>query len=187
MKYEACELLATHLRGDMGINVLRLSVPLQPLDPPLEEVTVRSEFDLAGWMPGRPIPALAYGNGPLCLVRGGEEASNYSAAGNPEIADDATMLSLAAYLFFPRREIRQLPEENRMLSALLRVLRRSIGHFMEDVPITDRNLRDVQLTALLGPIRLVPMVTAVSELDVLAGAVFFDCKVNDRWAEGITT
>lgn len=186
MRYEACELLAEHLKGEYGINALRLSVPLQANDPPLEAVTIRSEFEVSGWIPGRPLPESLYREGPLCLVRGGEEASAFSAAGNPEIVDDPSHLSLAAYLLWPRREARMLTFENRMLSGLLRAMRRSVSLFFEKVPIEERNLRDVQITALLGMIRLVPMTTAISDVDVIAGAVFFDCKVIDRWAENIT-
>lgn len=185
MNYEACEMVTAHLKGPMGVNALRQSVPLHVNDPPIEPVTIRSEFEVS-WLPGEPLPESAYDDGPLVLVRRGDDLGEYSAPGNPELLDNASRVGIAIPVFFPRRALRDPHLENRCMSALLRVVRRSIGMFWEDVPIADRNLRDVQLTCLLGEIRLVPTILAVSKVDVLAGAVLFDCKANDRWAEGIT-
>lgn len=186
MIYEVVTLVTRHLQdGAMGVNALRASVPLDPLDPPIETVTVRSEFELE-YLAGEEIPASAYEEGPLVLVRRGDDAGEFSAPGNPEILGAPSRVGVAILVFFPRRQQRALHQENRCLSALLRVVRRSVGLFFEDVPIADRNLRDVQITDVLAPPRMVPTMTYVSERDLLAGAVLCDLRVLDRWADGIT-
>ncbi len=181
---ECCELLTEHLKGPMGINVLRASVPLAANDPPLEHVTVKSEFEVS-WLPGTPLPATAYEDGPLFLVRRGDDLGEFSAPGYPELLADPSRVGLAVMAFFPRRELRLPHLENRALSALLRVGRRSIGMYFEDVPIAERNLRGVQLSRLLAPVRLQPTLVRISETDVLAGALLLDAQALDRWAEGI--
>lgn len=187
MIYEVVTMLAQHLQdGTFGVNALRLTVPLGATDPPIEPVTVRSEFELP-YVAGEEIPASAYESGPLVLVRRGDDAGEFSAPGNPEIAGLPNRVGVAVLILFPRRALRELHEENRAMSGLLRVVRRSVGHFFEDVPITARNLRDVQISDVLGPPRLVPAMTYLSEQDLLAGAVLMDLRVLDRWADGITS
>lgn len=185
MIYEACELLTTHLQGAMGVNALRPSVPLNPLDPPIEPVTVRHEFEVP-YLPGGQLPRSAYEDGPLVLVRRADDVGEFSAPGYPEILADPSRIGLAIPVFFPRRELRDPHLESRCLSALLRIVRRSIGMFFEDVPLAERHLRGVQLTALLGGIRVQPTLLAIGEADLLAGAVLLDIKATDRWAEGIS-
>lgn len=184
MIYEACTIVAEHLKGAMGVNMLAASVPVDPLDPPLEQVTVESEFEIS-WLPGTPLPATAYADGPLVLVRRADDLGEFSAPGYPEVLSDHTRLGLAVMVFFPRRELRKPHLENRCLSALLRATRRSLGMLFEDVALGDRALRHVQLSSLLTPIRLQPTLFRISETDVLAGALHLDIKAIDRWAEGI--
>lgn len=186
MNYEACELIAKHLQdGAMGVDALRLSVPMDALDAPIEAITVKHEFEVA-YLPGGRLPEGIYDAGPLVLVRSADDAGEFSAPGSPEVLSDPTRCGIAIAVFFPRRQARDLHTENRCASALLRVVRRSIGMFFEDVDITERNLRGVQLTALLDPIRIVRQVALIGETDLLAGAVLLNMKVIDRWAEGIT-
>lgn len=188
MIYEVCEIITRHLRdGEHGVNTLRLSVPLDPNDPPLEQiVTVKSEFEFP-YLPGGRIPESVYDDGPLVLVRRGDEMGEFSTPGSPEIDADRSHCAVAIPVFFPRRSARDLHQENRCLSALLRVVRRSVGALMEVIPVEQRNCRDVQLTDLVAPPRLIPTVVYVGEQDVAAGAVLLDCYVLDRWAEGITS
>ncbi|MHB1297292.1 MAG: hypothetical protein ACYC0B_02085 [Gemmatimonadaceae bacterium] len=186
MIYEACELLAKHLQdGAMGVNALRQSVPLDVNDPPIEFVTVKHEFEVA-YLAGGRLPEGIYDSGPLVLVRSADDAGEYSAPGSPEILDDPSRVGIAIPVFFPRRRLRDLHQENRCMSALLRVVRRSVGMFFENVAVTDRDLRHVQLTGLLDGIRVVRTVALVGETDLLAGAVLMNIKALDRWAEGIT-
>jgi hypothetical protein len=187
MIYEGCEILTAHYRdGTMGVNALRSTVPLAAGDPPIETITVFSEFEVP-YLAGGRIPDSAYESGPLCLVRRGDEVGEYSAPGHPELLSDDSRLRIDTLLFFPRRQARDIHHENRCLSALLRIVRRSIGLLFESVPADERALRDVQLTALLAGPRLVPTIHQVSETDLLAGAVIAEFKALDRWAEGITT
>jgi hypothetical protein len=187
MIYEGVELVTAHLRdGTMGVNALRTSVPLAPGDPPIESVTVHSEFEI-NYLAGGKIPVEAYETGPLVLVRRADDAGEFSAPGNPELLSNDTRLGVAILVLFPRRSARDTHHENRCCSALLRVVRRSIGMFLEDVPADARALRDVQLTALLGAPRVVPTAMAISEVDLVMGAVLLDFQALDRWAEGLTT
>jgi hypothetical protein len=186
MIYEACELVAAHLRdGEFSLNALRAEVPMGPVDPPIDEIVVKHEFEIE-YLPQNRIPESVYGAGPLVLVRRGDDVGEFSPPGNPELLDEDARLGMAILALFPRRVSRDLHEENRCSSALLRVIRRSIGHFLEHVPVTARNLRDVQLTGLLGGIRVLPAVTLISETDLMVGAVLLDWRVNDRWADIIT-
>ena len=185
MIYEVCELLATHLQdGAMGVNALRLSVPLDALDPPLEAVTVASEFELE-YLAGDKIPDSGSGAGPLVLVRRGDDTGEFSAPGNPELLSNPARVGIAVLVLFPRRTIRDLHLENRCQSALLRVVRRSIGMFFEDVDYAARALRGVQIRSALS-VRVVPALALLGEQDLLAGAVLVDVDVIDRWSEGIT-
>lgn len=187
MIYEACAIVAAHLRdGTYGVNALRTTVPMHPTDPPIDEVTVHSEFEIA-YLPQNRIPETAYATGPLVLVRRADDVGEFSPPGNPELLSEDSRLGMAICVLFPRRARRDLHEENRCLSGLLRVVRRSLGHLLEDVPLTDRVLRDVQLTGVLGGLRVVPSVVAISETDVVMGAVLVDWRALDRWAEGITS
>ncbi len=187
MIHEVCELLALHLKdGVHGVEVLRTSVPLPPLEVPLEAVTIKHEFEIAYVSAGE-IPIEAYENAPLILVRRGDDGGEFSAPGNPEISGLSERVGVAILVLFSRREARQLHEENRQLSALLRVIRRSLGHFFETVPHAERSLRDVQIVDLLAPIRVVPTMAYLGEFDLMAGAVLLDLRVTDRWAELITS
>ena len=167
MIYEVCELVAAQLRDSaVGVNALVGSVPLAPADPALEPVTVKTEFEVPYLAFGR-VPAAAWGAGPLVLVRCG----------------------VAILVLYPRQSDKTLDVENRRLSALLRVVRRSLGHWLEDARYPDRELRDVQVVGPLAPIRVVPTVAMLGgedAVDVVGGAVLLELNVTDRWAEAIT-
>lgn len=186
MIYEVCELLATHLRdATHGVNALRASVPLAVGDPALEDVTVVSEFEIP-YVPGVKLPDAAFADGPLVLVRRGDDTGEFAPAGNPEIAMEDGRVGIALLVVYPRLAAHGLDVENRRLSATLRAVRRSVGLFFEAIAHEARALREVQVVALLGSIRVVPTVAAISEVDAMAGAVLLDLNVTDRWAEGIT-
>ena len=186
MIYEVCELLATHLRdATMGVNALRASVPLAVGDPALEAVTVVSEFEIP-YVPGTKLPESAYRDGPLVFVRRGDDTGEFAPAGNPEVANADGRVGIAILVLYPRLQAHGLDVENRRLSATLRAVRRSIGLFFESRSHDQRALRDVQVVDLLGAVRVMPTVAAISEVDAMAGAVLLDCNVTDRWAEGIT-
>lgn len=186
MIYEVCELLATHLRdATMGVSALGASVPLAVGDPAVEEVTVVSEFEIP-YVPGTRLPDSAFKDGPLVLVRRGDDLGEFAPAGNPEIAHEDGRVGVAILVVYPRLQAHSLDVENRRLSATLRAVRRSVGLFFESLPYEQRALREVQVVALLGAIRVVPTVAAISEVDAMAGAVLVDVNVTDRWAEGTT-
>lgn len=186
MIHEVCERLAEHLRdAERGVAALRLSVPLPPLDTPIDVVTVKHEFEIPYVAAGE-IPASAYEGGCLVLVRRGDDAGEFSAPSSPELLSKSERVPVAVVVLFSRREDRALHQENRQLSSLLRVVRRSLGLFFESVPYAERSLRDVQLTHLLAPIRVVPTMAYLGEFDLMAGALLLDVAVTDRWAELIT-
>lgn len=185
MIYEGCELVATHLRdGEMGVNAIRNTVPLGVNDPLIEPVTVKHEFEIA-YLAGGDIPQSAYEEGPLVLVRRADDVGEFSAPGNPELLSDDERLGFAILVLFARRETRTLHLENRCLSALLRVVRRSLGMLFEDVSHDARALRGVQFVGTLAPPRVVPTIAQFGKVDLLAGAVLLDVRVTDRWASGI--
>jgi len=186
MIYEVCTLCTEHLRdGTFGVNALRTTVPLAPTDLPIEPIAVVSEFEVP-YLPGASIPAEAYEQGPLLLVRRSDDVGEYSAPSAPDVMADDTRIGVDVLAFFPRRLARELHQENASLSALLRVVRRSIGHWLEDVAHADRVLRDVQVVGVHVPPRVVPINLRVGGTDLLGGALKCDLHVTDRWAEGIT-
>lgn len=186
MIYEVCELLATHLRdGAMGVNALIGSVPLAAADPALEAVTVVSEFEIP-YVPGTKLPDSAFADGPLVLVRRGDDTGEFAPAGNPEIANEDGRVGVALLVVYPRLIAHGLDVENRRLSATLRAVRRSLALLFEERPYEQRELRGVQVVSLLGAIRVVPTVAAISEVDAMAGAILLDMRITDRWAEGTT-
>lgn len=186
MIHEICALLTAHLReGPWGVNALRLSVPLGPTDLPIEEVTIVSEFEVP-YLPGLRVPKEAFADGPLVLVRRADDVGEYSAPSAPDIMAADSRVGVDLVVFFPRRAVRALHQENQCLSALLRVVRRSLEHWLVHVPYAERTLRDVQIVGTLAPPRVVPSGVAIGEGDVVAGAIKLELDVTDRWAE-ITT
>ncbi len=189
MIYEVCELLTTHLRdGADGIDALLGSVPLAPEDPPLEAVTVVSEFEVP-YLAGGKIPASAYKTGPLVLVRRADDVGEFAPPGNPDVMAEDGRCGVAVLVLYPRETNRAVHVENRRLSALLRVVRRSVGIWIEEKNSDLRDLREVHVTGVLGAIRVVPSIPMVSgedATDLVLGAVLLDLNVTDRWAEGIT-
>ncbi len=186
MIYEVCDLLATHLRDPMmGVNAVRASVPLAPGDPALEAATVVSEFEIP-YVPGTKLPESAYADGPLVFVRRGDDTGEFAPAGNPEIASADGRVGVAVLVLYPRLQRHGLDVENRRLLAMLRAVRHSVGLFFELVPYAQRELRDVQVVEHMGAIRVLPTGAAISEVDAMAGVIMLDCRVTDRWAEGIT-
>lgn len=189
MIYEVCELLATHLRdGADGIDALVGSAPLAPEDPPLEAVTVVSEFEVP-YLAGGKIPASAYKAGPLVLVRRADDVGEFAPPGNPDVMADDSRCGVAVLVLYPRETNHAVHVENRRLSALLRVVRRSVGHWIEQKNYESRELRGVQVVGLLGAIRVVPtlmMIGGEDATDLSLGAVLLDLNTTDRWAEGIT-
>lgn len=193
MIYEVCELLATHLRHPtMGVNALAASVPLGAGDPALEEVNVASEFD-APYLPLGKIPASVFKGGPAVFVRRGDAMGEFAPPSAPEVILEDGRVQVAILALYPRESAHSLDVENRRLSALLRVIRRSVGSWFEDAPIAARVLRHVCVVGPAGgagpAVRVVPLVGfpgGEDSVDVCAGTVLLDVTVTDRWAEGIT-
>jgi hypothetical protein len=189
MIYEVCELIKQHLKDPaMGIDALAPSVPLAVGDPAIEFCTIVSEFDIT-YLPTGSIPPSAYKDGPLVLVRRGDDIGEFAPPGNPEILEADGRIGVAILALYPRESANTLDQENRRLSALLRVIRRSCELFFQDVPIESRDLREVRIVGPLGGARLVPTVARIGgeeSVDLMAGAILLDLKVTDRWAEGIT-
>ena len=128
MIYEVCELVAAQLRDSaVGVNALVGSVPLAPADPALEPVTVKTEFEVPYLAFGR-VPAAAWGAGPLVLVRRADDTGEFSMPSSPDILTDDSRCGVAILVLYPRQSDKTLDVENRRLSALLRVVRRSLGH-----------------------------------------------------------
>lgn len=187
MIYEVCTLLAEHLRdGTSGVNNLRTSVPLAPTDLPLEPVTIVSEFEVP-YLPFAHVPSEAYEDGPLVLVRRADDLGEYSAPGAPEILGDDSRIGVDVLVLFARRQTREIQQENACLSALLRVVRRSIGIWLEDLTPAERDLREVRVIQQLVPPRLVPTIGKIGQTDLVAGVIKLDLNVTDRWAENISS
>ncbi|MBX3173275.1 MAG: hypothetical protein KF709_02630 [Gemmatimonadaceae bacterium] len=185
MIYEVCELLTTHLRDPQyGVAALSPSVPLPPGDPAVEEVTVVSEFEI-DYLPGMPIPPAAYEKGPLVLVRRGDDVTEFSAPGNPEIVTADGRVGCSVLVLYPRQAIYTRQIENRRLSATLRAVRASVGLWLERIPYEERSLRGVQVVSAVAgsSLRVLSTVFALSEVDTLCGAVILELQVTDRWAE----
>lgn len=186
MIYEVCTLVAEHLRdGTYGVNNLRTSVPLAATDLPLEPVTIVSEFEVP-YLPFGHVPAEAYEQGPLVLVRRSDDVGEYSVPGFPEILAGDSRIGVDLLVLFARRQSRDIQQENACLSALLRVVRRSIGFWLEDLTPADRDLRDVRVVQQLVPPRVVPTIGRISQTDLVAGTIKLDLNVTDRWAENIS-
>lgn len=185
MIYEVVERIAQHLQDPtLGVNGFVKLVPTGAGTPAMESVAVTSEFDIT-YLPGGMIPVEYYANGPLVLVRRGDDVGEFAPAGNPEIMDADSRVGVAVLVLYPRQEVNALHLENRRLSALLRCVQASVAHFFESVHYDDRCLRDVQIVTLLGAPRLVPTISRISEIDVMAGALLLDLNVTDRWAENV--
>lgn len=193
MIYEVCELLTTHLKhATMGVNAIAASVPLGAGDPALEDVAVASEFD-APYLPLGKIPASVFRGGPAVFVRRGDAIGEFAPPSAPEVILEDGRVQVAVLALYPREAAHSLDVENRRLSALLRVIRRSVGSWLEEVPIEARVLRHVQVVGPAGgsapAVRIVPIVAfpgGEDSVDVCAGVVLLDLVVTDRWAEGIT-
>lgn len=189
MIYEVCELLAAHLRhSTMGVDALAPAVPLALGDPALEPVTVVSEFEV-DYLAGGKIPASAYKDGPLVLVRRADDVGEFAPPGNPDVMAEDSRCGVSVLALYPRVTNYAIRVENRRLSALLRVIRRSVGLWLEQAQYDARELRRVQVVNTIGPIRVVPTIQLTSgedSVDLVAGAVLLDLNVTDRWAEGIT-
>jgi hypothetical protein len=189
MIYEVCEMVTTHLKdATRGVNALRVSVPLGGGDPALEAATIKSEFDI-NYLPMGRIPPTAYGAGPLVLVRRADDIGEFAPPGNPEIMSDDSRVGVAVLVLYPRQSAHSLDVENRRLSAMLRVVARSLALWIEELTLDQRTLRDVLVVSLLGAVRMVPTVTTIGgedSTDLAAGAVLMDLRVTDRWAENIT-
>lgn len=191
MIYEVVQLVAAHLRdGAMGVDALAASVPLASGDPALEAVTVTTEFEVP-YLAGGRIPASAFGGGPLVLVRRADDLGEFSAPSAPEILEADGRCGVAILVLYPRNSAHALDVENRRLSALLRVVRRSLAYWLEDVPYAARELRGVQVVGPLGTsgVRVIPTIAMIGgedAVDVVAGVLQLDLNVTDRWAEGIT-
>lgn len=192
MIYEVCELLANHLRsGADGLDALIGSAPLAPNDPPLEAVAVVTEFEIP-YVGGSKIPASVYKDGPVVLVRRGDDVGEFAPPGNPEILDADGRCGIAVLVLYPRESEHKLHVENRRLSALLRVVRRSVGLWLErPASHATRELRGVCVVGPMAGIRLVSTVFSIGgdekyAPDLVAGALMLDLNITDRWAEGIT-
>lgn len=189
MIYEVVQLVAAHLRdGAMGVDALAASVPLASGDPALEAVTVTTEFEVP-YLAGGRIPASAFGGGPLVLVRRADDLGEFAAPSAPEILEADGRCGVAILVLYPRDSAHSLDVENRRLSALLRVVRRSLAHWLEDVPYAARELRGVQVVGPLAGVRVIPTVAMIGgedAVDVVAGVLQLELNVTDRWAEGIS-
>lgn len=185
MIYEVVERIRMHLADSiLGVNAFAPLVPMAAGDPALEDVAVESEFSI-DYLPGHELPARAYQGGPLVLVRRGDDTGEFAPPGEPEVMAQDSRVGVAILVLYPRMAAHTPQLEARRLSALLRAVALSLGHLFDSVPYEERALRQVQLVQVLAGPRLVPTIAALSQVDLMGGALLLDLSVTDQWAENI--